>query len=189
MFCNRARNKSSASDRSGFLGFIVHPPRPVRADKTYSLNARNLKPQNCKLFHFEAWLSGNSNSWPSTDLPSRFNQLRRSSRTTNSSMARSPKLALSKRRSQSARERPCHLVWAPAQARTAQLSRWRGETAGFLRLPAPGPIFVRAHRKTFKNQSHSGPERGCRPRGPRRSLSQTSCWPPSQLRPCARRKW
>jgi hypothetical protein len=26
MFCNRARNKSSASDRSGFFGFIVHPP-------------------------------------------------------------------------------------------------------------------------------------------------------------------
>ena len=38
---NRARNKSSTSDRSGFFGFIVHPPNPKTCEgrQTYSLAA------------------------------------------------------------------------------------------------------------------------------------------------------
>ena len=58
------------------------PPKACKGRQNLFAHCEESRMQNCKLFHFEAWLSGNFTSRLATDLPSPFNQLRRSSRTT-----------------------------------------------------------------------------------------------------------
>jgi hypothetical protein len=56
MFGNGARNKSSVSERSGFLGFMVPPAQGRKRKESYSLKAQGGESRiaNCKLFDLDA---------------------------------------------------------------------------------------------------------------------------------------